>query len=153
MQVLKLYAWEPSFQEKVEEIRRQELQVLKNTAYLNAVSTFFWTCAPFFVSLFRSTELASFRIQFKSVEKKGFAGNHSYTKNIIAPECNWSIYSSGKLPDFYTYWLNIVGGMVAQSVERATPGEEDLGSVPAVVAHFLLVGLVSVQCDPLRQKS
>ena len=70
MQVLKLYAWEPSFQEKVEEIRRQELQVLKNTAYLNAVSTFFWTCAPFFVSLFRSAELASFRIQFKSVGKK-----------------------------------------------------------------------------------
>ncbi|KAK3735282.1 hypothetical protein RRG08_060049, partial [Elysia crispata] len=51
MKVLKLYAWEPSFQEKVEEIRREELKVLKNTAYLNACSTFFWTCAPFFVTL------------------------------------------------------------------------------------------------------
>ncbi|GFN99336.1 multidrug resistance-associated protein 1 [Plakobranchus ocellatus] len=51
IKVLKLYAWEPSFQEKVEEIRRQELKVLRNTAYLNACSTFFWTCAPFFVTL------------------------------------------------------------------------------------------------------
>ncbi|GFR98147.1 multidrug resistance-associated protein 1 [Elysia marginata] len=51
MKVLKLYAWEPSFQEKVEEIRQEELKVLRNTAYLNACSTFFWTCAPFFVTL------------------------------------------------------------------------------------------------------
>ena len=48
------------------------------------------------------------------------------------------------------------GGAVAQSVERATPGEEVLGSIPAVVAHSLLVGSVSVLCDRLtrlRQKS
>ena len=37
-----------------------------------------------------------------------------------------------------------VGGAVAQSVERATPGEEVPGSIPAVVARFLLVGPVSV---------
>ena len=36
------------------------------------------------------------------------------------------------------------GGVVAQSVERATPGEEILGSIPAVAARFLLVGSVSV---------
>ena len=33
---------------------------------------------------------------------------------------------------------------VAQSVERATPGEEVPGSIPAVAARSLLVGLVSV---------
>ena len=35
-------------------------------------------------------------------------------------------------------------GAVAQSVERATPGEEVPGSIPAVAAHFLLVGSMSV---------
>ena len=36
------------------------------------------------------------------------------------------------------------GGAVAQSVERATPGEEVPGSFPAVAAVSLLVGSVSV---------
>ena len=36
------------------------------------------------------------------------------------------------------------GGAVAQSVERATPGEEVPGSIPAVVARFLQVGSASV---------
>ena len=34
--------------------------------------------------------------------------------------------------------------MVAQSVERSTPGEEVLGSIPAVAASSLLVGSVPV---------
>ena len=36
------------------------------------------------------------------------------------------------------------GGMVAQPVERGTPDEEIPGSIPAVAAHSLLVGSVSV---------
>ena len=36
------------------------------------------------------------------------------------------------------------GGAVAQSVERATPGEEVPGSISAVATHSLLVGSVSV---------
>ena len=35
-------------------------------------------------------------------------------------------------------------GAVAQSVERATPGEEVPGSIPVVAARSLLVGSVSV---------
>ena len=35
-------------------------------------------------------------------------------------------------------------GVVAQSVERATPGEEVPGSIPAVASRSLLVGSVSV---------
>ena len=35
-------------------------------------------------------------------------------------------------------------GAVAQSVKRATPGEEVLGSIPDVAARSLLVGSVSV---------
>ena len=45
------------------------------------------------------------------------------------------------------------GVTVAQSVERATPGEEVLGSIPTVAACFLLFGLVSVKGDQLRHKS
>ncbi|KAK7938450.1 hypothetical protein WMY93_001776 [Mugilogobius chulae] len=41
IKVLKLYAWELAFQDKV----------LKKAAYLAAVSTFTWVCAPFLVAL------------------------------------------------------------------------------------------------------
>ena len=37
-----------------------------------------------------------------------------------------------------------LGGAVAQSLERATPGQEVPGSIPAVAARSLLVGSVSV---------
>ena len=36
------------------------------------------------------------------------------------------------------------GGALAQSVERATPGEEIPGLIPAVAARSLLVGSVPV---------
>ncbi|XP_066469734.1 ATP-binding cassette sub-family C member 3 isoform X2 [Tiliqua scincoides] len=51
IKVLKLYAWEPSFAEKVLEIRKNELRVLRKSAYLNSLSTFAWVSAPFLVAL------------------------------------------------------------------------------------------------------
>uniref|UniRef100_UPI00398E4C36 multidrug resistance-associated protein 1 n=1 Tax=Pristiophorus japonicus TaxID=55135 RepID=UPI00398E4C36 len=51
IRVLKLYAWELAFKEKVLDIRQKELQVLKNAAYLSAMSAFTWVCAPFLVAL------------------------------------------------------------------------------------------------------
>lgn len=51
IKVLKLYAWELAFKDKVSEIRESELRVLKKAAYLGAMSTFTWVCAPFLVSL------------------------------------------------------------------------------------------------------
>uniref|UniRef100_A0A4W3HUW2 Multidrug resistance-associated protein 1 n=1 Tax=Callorhinchus milii TaxID=7868 RepID=A0A4W3HUW2_CALMI len=51
IKVIKLYAWELAFKEKVMQIRRKELKVLKNAAYFSAVSTFTWICAPFLVAL------------------------------------------------------------------------------------------------------
>ena len=44
----------------------------------------------------------------------------------------------------FVLFIECQGGAVAQSVERATPGEEVPGSIPAVAARFLLVGSVSV---------
>uniref|UniRef100_A0A671VKK2 ATP-binding cassette, sub-family C (CFTR/MRP), member 3 n=1 Tax=Sparus aurata TaxID=8175 RepID=A0A671VKK2_SPAAU len=51
IKVLKLYAWENSFKEKVLTIRQKELNVLRKTAYLGALSTMAWTSAPFLVAL------------------------------------------------------------------------------------------------------
>ncbi|KAJ6656004.1 hypothetical protein lerEdw1_004589 [Lerista edwardsae] len=51
IKVLKLYAWELAFKEKVLGIRQEELKVLKKSAYLAAVGTFTWVCAPFLVAL------------------------------------------------------------------------------------------------------
>ncbi|XP_016840840.1 multidrug resistance-associated protein 1 isoform X8 [Nasonia vitripennis] len=51
IKVLKLYAWEPSFEEQILKIRNKEIKVLKEAAYLNAGTSFIWSCAPFLVSL------------------------------------------------------------------------------------------------------
>ncbi|XP_070772711.1 ATP-binding cassette sub-family C member 2 isoform X2 [Enoplosus armatus] len=51
IKILKLYAWEPSFQVQVEGIRGQELKVMRKFAYLTSVSTFIFSCAPALVSL------------------------------------------------------------------------------------------------------
>uniref|UniRef100_A0A674BQ19 ATP binding cassette subfamily C member 2 n=1 Tax=Salmo trutta TaxID=8032 RepID=A0A674BQ19_SALTR len=51
IKILKLYAWEPSFQNQVMGIREQELVVMRKFAYLSSVSTFIFSCAPALVSL------------------------------------------------------------------------------------------------------
>ncbi|XP_030917416.1 canalicular multispecific organic anion transporter 1 [Geospiza fortis] len=51
IKILKLFAWEPSFEKRVNEIRALELKNLVNFGYLQSVSVFAFTCAPFLVSL------------------------------------------------------------------------------------------------------
>ncbi|XP_032473157.1 canalicular multispecific organic anion transporter 2 isoform X5 [Phocoena sinus] len=51
IKVLKLYAWEPSFLKQVEDIRQEELRLMRQAAYLHATSTFIWICTPFLVTL------------------------------------------------------------------------------------------------------
>lgn len=46
LQILKLYAWEPSFQAQVHDVREKELKVMRKFAYLSSVSTFIFSCAP-----------------------------------------------------------------------------------------------------------
>ncbi len=48
---MKLYAWEPSFEQQVMHVRERENNVLKASAYLNSAVSFIWQCAPFLVSL------------------------------------------------------------------------------------------------------
>ncbi|XP_077285786.1 multidrug-Resistance like Protein 1 isoform X3 [Arctopsyche grandis] len=51
IKVLKLYAWEPSFEAQILKIRNREIKVLKQSAYLNAATSFIWSCAPFLVTI------------------------------------------------------------------------------------------------------
>ncbi|KAJ8967485.1 hypothetical protein NQ314_002799 [Rhamnusium bicolor] len=51
IKVLKLYAWEPSFESQILKIRNKEIKVLKEAAYMNAGTSFIWSCAPFLVTL------------------------------------------------------------------------------------------------------
>nr|XP_020658695.1 canalicular multispecific organic anion transporter 1 isoform X1 [Pogona vitticeps] len=51
VKILKLFAWEPSFQKRVEKIRAQELKGLLHFSYLQSVAIFVFTCAPFLVSV------------------------------------------------------------------------------------------------------
>lgn len=50
-QILKLYAWEGSFEAMVNAIRGKEIQILTHMGYLQAGTSFIWSCAPFVVSL------------------------------------------------------------------------------------------------------
>ena len=51
MKILKLFAWEESFQKQVSDIRDKEIGILTRSAYLQAGSGFIWAAAPFVVSL------------------------------------------------------------------------------------------------------
>nr|CAD7445720.1 unnamed protein product [Timema bartmani] len=51
IRVLKLYAWEPSYEKELRDIRKKEVNILKKAAYFNAATSFTWTCAPFLVSI------------------------------------------------------------------------------------------------------
>ena len=48
-QVLKLYAWEPSFQKKILELRRLEVAELKKAAILSSVNVLCWITSPVLV--------------------------------------------------------------------------------------------------------
>ncbi|XP_027503762.1 canalicular multispecific organic anion transporter 1 [Corapipo altera] len=51
IKILKLFAWEPSFEKRVNDIRGHELKDLLKFSYLQSISVFVFTCAPFLVSL------------------------------------------------------------------------------------------------------
>ncbi|KAF9941830.1 hypothetical protein BGZ67_003920 [Mortierella alpina] len=52
IRVIKLYAWEGTFLQKVLTVRNEhELATMKKIGYLSAVQSFTWACTPFLVSL------------------------------------------------------------------------------------------------------
>nr|CAD7454509.1 unnamed protein product [Timema tahoe] len=50
IKVLKLYAWEPSFERRILQIRNKEMGVMKQSAYLSAGTSFVFSCSPFLVA-------------------------------------------------------------------------------------------------------
>uniref|UniRef100_A0A8C5XFI1 Multidrug resistance-associated protein 1 n=1 Tax=Microcebus murinus TaxID=30608 RepID=A0A8C5XFI1_MICMU len=58
IEILKLYAWEPFYQNKIIEIRDEELEFQKSARYLTVFSRLALTCIPFLVSL------VTFRVYF-----------------------------------------------------------------------------------------
>lgn len=51
MKVLKLYAWEPSFEKLITDIREIELGIMRKIAVYNAAGFFLFTLAPFLVAM------------------------------------------------------------------------------------------------------
>uniref|UniRef100_A0A8C9K421 Uncharacterized protein n=1 Tax=Panthera tigris altaica TaxID=74533 RepID=A0A8C9K421_PANTA len=86
LQILKLYAWEPSYKKKIVEIREQELEVQKSAGYLAVFSMLTLTCIPFLVSL------ATFGIYFLLDE-----GNFLTATKVFT---SMSLFNILKLPLF-----------------------------------------------------
>ncbi|XP_076457523.1 multidrug resistance-associated protein 1-like isoform X2 [Babylonia areolata] len=51
IKVLKMYAWEPSFEDKIRALRDREVKLLRTAAILNTISNFCWICSPVLVTL------------------------------------------------------------------------------------------------------
>jgi ATP-binding cassette, subfamily C (CFTR/MRP), member 1 len=52
MKVIKLYAWEESFEKQIHGIRSNEIKYLRKAAVINSITDMIWSLAPFLVSLF-----------------------------------------------------------------------------------------------------
>ena len=51
IKVLKLYAWERSFAQRITDLRKEEIHFLRRLMYLEATQFFAWNVAPFLVAL------------------------------------------------------------------------------------------------------
>jgi ATP-binding cassette subfamily C (CFTR/MRP) protein 1 len=50
VRVIKFFAWEKSFIQKILDIRNTELKTIKRTLFLRALAVLFWTATPVLVS-------------------------------------------------------------------------------------------------------
>uniref|UniRef100_A0A8C0GTI2 Canalicular multispecific organic anion transporter 1 n=1 Tax=Chelonoidis abingdonii TaxID=106734 RepID=A0A8C0GTI2_CHEAB len=73
IKILKLFAWEPSFERQVGEIRVRELKGLLDFTNLQAFSIFIFSCAPFLVSV------ASFAVYVMVDEKNVLDAQKAFT--------------------------------------------------------------------------
>uniref|UniRef100_A0A8C4ENZ2 ATP-binding cassette, sub-family C (CFTR/MRP), member 2 n=1 Tax=Dicentrarchus labrax TaxID=13489 RepID=A0A8C4ENZ2_DICLA len=136
IKILKLYAWEPSFQTQVEDIRGQELKVMRKFAYLTSVSTFIFSCAPALVSL------ATFAV---------FVGVSS--DNVLTAEKAFTSISLFNILRFPLAMLPmLIAAMVQTTVSRKRLekflGGEDLDS--DIVRHDPSFSTVSLDIKPGR---
>lgn len=91
IKVLKLYAWEPSFEAQVLKIRAKEMKVLKKAAYLNAGTSFIWSCAPFLVRK-PYIQLHMYKLRIIYCVNVKFLIIHS------SPDYQWNITEASSFP-------------------------------------------------------
>ncbi|XP_042665460.1 multidrug resistance-associated protein 1-like isoform X2 [Centrocercus urophasianus] len=79
IKILKLYAWEPSYQRKVMDIREREVDVLKSSGYLKTYSMLTLTCIPFMtkVSLSRLEDFLFAEDLNPEDVDTNYSGNHA----------------------------------------------------------------------------
>lgn len=88
IKILKLYAWEPSFEEQIQKIRKEEMKVLKENSYLLAAMTVVWSCTPLLVRqisimcLFRPYYVVC--IKLLKTEDISFKKWHNYRKKSLS---------------------------------------------------------------------
>ena len=58
IRVLKFYAWENIFTDRINELRGKELQSLKGRKYLDALCVYFWATTPVLISILTFTTYA-----------------------------------------------------------------------------------------------
>ena len=58
IRVLKFYAWENLFTDRINELRGKELQSLKGRKYLDALCVYFWATTPVLISILTFTTYA-----------------------------------------------------------------------------------------------
>uniref|UniRef100_A0A8D3C892 ABC-type glutathione-S-conjugate transporter n=1 Tax=Scophthalmus maximus TaxID=52904 RepID=A0A8D3C892_SCOMX len=109
--ILKLYAWEPSFQTQIGSVRDKELELMKKSAYLTCVSYLLFTFAPVLVSI------VSFAV---------FVGVSS--ENILTPEIAFTSISIFNLIRFPLSMLPILVALLVQTVVSKDRLEKFLGS-------------------------
>ncbi|VTJ83520.1 Hypothetical predicted protein [Marmota monax] len=73
IKILKLYAWEPAYKNKIIKIRDQELEFQKSSTYLSVCSMLMLTCIPFLVSL------ATFGVYFSLDEGNILTATKAFT--------------------------------------------------------------------------
>ena len=66
-QILKMYAWEPSFIKKVDDARNKELDVMWWRSFWDAAMHFYWAVAPVIVSKVRPPPPVFFNKQRKTL--------------------------------------------------------------------------------------
>uniref|UniRef100_A0A8D3D949 ABC-type glutathione-S-conjugate transporter n=1 Tax=Scophthalmus maximus TaxID=52904 RepID=A0A8D3D949_SCOMX len=109
--ILKLYAWEPSFQTQIGSVRDKELELMKKSAYLTCVSYLLFTFAPVLVSI------VSFAV---------FVGVSS--ENILTPEIAFTSISIFNLIRFPLSMLPLTCSLSLQTVVSKDRLEKFLGS-------------------------
>lgn len=58
IRVIKFYAWESHFSEKIDVLRKAELKNLKGRKYLDAMCVYFWATTPVLISILTFTTYA-----------------------------------------------------------------------------------------------